>query len=70
MTECPELTKPLLITEPEAAQMLAISPRKLWSLRDKGEITYIRSGRSVRYDVSDLEAWIQNNRVTPTPSNN
>ena len=48
----------LLLTPGEAAQALAISPRKLWALTDAGEIRRIRIGRSVRYDVGDLRTWI------------
>ena len=48
----------LTLTEPEAARLLGISPRKLWSLRQAGEIPYIRFGRSVRYVKSQLEQWL------------
>lgn len=48
----------LLVTEAEAAKQLAISPRKLWELRNRGEIPHLRVGRAVRYDLRDLQAWI------------
>ena len=48
----------MLFTAPEAAKALAISPRTLWSLTDSGEIPAVRIGRAVRYDPSDLRAWI------------
>jgi hypothetical protein len=59
----------LLVTEKQAAKALAISPRKLWSIRNAGEITYLRSGSAVRYDVDDLRAWIERNKL-PVPSVN
>lgn len=50
---------PILLRPSEAAQKLAISERKLWSLTRDDEIQAIRVGRSVRYDVRDLLAWIE-----------
>ncbi|MEN1704602.1 MAG: helix-turn-helix domain-containing protein [Planctomycetota bacterium] len=49
---------PLLVSEREAAKLLAISPRTLWSLRQSGEIPCIRIGRAVRYSVAELSAWV------------
>lgn len=43
----------------EAAEYLAISRRKLWSLTVCGEIKSIRIGRAVRYDPDDLKAWVE-----------
>ena len=52
-------TKPaLLLTPQQAAEALAISPRKLWSMTSAGEIPHVRLGRSVRYPIADLEHWI------------
>ena len=45
-----------------AADTLAISTRKLWSLTASGDIPCIRIGRSVRYSISDLQEWIDRNR--------
>lgn len=60
----------LLINEREAAKALAISPRKLWTLRQCGEICHVRTGRSIRYDVADLRAWIERNKKLTEPSRN
>ncbi|MAT68933.1 MAG: hypothetical protein CMJ58_05360 [Planctomycetaceae bacterium] len=49
---------PLLLTPRDAAQRLAISPRKLWALTASGDVPCVRIGRSVRYDAADLAAWI------------
>ncbi len=52
-------TKPaLLLTPQQAAEALAISPRKLWGMTASGEIPHIRLGRCVRYPVDDLQRWI------------
>ena len=42
----------------QAAEALAISPRKLWSMTSSGEIPHVRLGRSVRYPIADLQRWI------------
>ena len=60
----------LLLTETEAAKALTMSPRKLWTLRNRGEIAFIKTGRLVRYDPEDLRAWIEWNKTIPEPSIN
>jgi excisionase family DNA binding protein len=46
-----------------AADYLGISPRTLWTLTNLGKLRSVRfntGGReSVRYDVADLDAWIE-----------
>jgi excisionase family DNA binding protein len=48
----------LLLKPNEAAKALAISPRQLWTLTNRGEIPSIRLGHSLRYDVAALREWI------------
>ena len=48
----------LLLTPQQAAEALAISPRKLWSMTASGEIPHLRLGRCVRYPYRDLERFI------------
>lgn len=55
-------TRPTLITAKEAAARLAISLRKLWSLTASGDLRCVRMGRAVRYDLRDLEAFIEKNK--------
>ena len=50
---------PILLRPPEAAMLLAISPRKLWELTNCGEIPCLRIGRAVRYAVDDLQQWVK-----------
>lgn len=52
----------LLLTPQQAAEALAISPRKLWGMTASDEIPHIRLGRCVRYPVDDLQCWIDTNR--------
>jgi excisionase family DNA binding protein len=48
-----------LMTPQQAAEALAISPRKLWAMTSTGEISHIRLGRCVRYSVDDLREMIE-----------
>lgn len=54
-----------LLKQDDAARRLAISPRKLWELTNRGEIPCVRIGRAVRYDPEDLRAWIDNAKKQP-----
>ena len=56
-------TKKLLVKPPEAAAMLELSARKLWSLTAGREIPHLRIGKAVRYAVADLEAWIDSQKI-------
>ena len=47
----------------EAAARLAISPRLLWSLTRQGALRSVRIGRAVRYDLTDLLAWIERQKT-------
>ena len=49
----------LLLTPRQAAKTLAISERTLWTLTQSGEIPRLKIGSSVRYDLRDLEAFIE-----------
>lgn len=42
-----------------AADYLAISERKLWDLSQNGIIPVIKLGRLVRYDLVDLDNFIE-----------
>jgi hypothetical protein len=59
-----------LLTEPQAAKLLAMSPRKLWSIRQAGEISHIVSGKNIRYEMTDLRTWIDNHKRSCEPSRN
>jgi excisionase family DNA binding protein len=49
----------ILLTQPEAARLLAVSERTLFDLAAKGEIRRVRVGRAVRYPRSELERWVR-----------
>ena len=52
----------LLLTAQQAAETLAISPRKLWSLTASSEVPHVRIGRCVRYPFVDLQCWINDQK--------
>ncbi|MGC6448784.1 MAG: helix-turn-helix domain-containing protein [Rubripirellula sp.] len=54
----------LLLRPKEASRLLAVSPRKLWSMtfEDEPALPHIRCGRLVRYSQRDLEQWIDSQR--------
>lgn len=58
---------PLLVDAKEAARLLCVSPRKLWSLTASAQILPIRIGRLVRYAVADLQAFIERQRDRRQP---
>ena len=47
-----------LLTVREAADVLKVSERTLWTLTNAKEIPAVKVGRSVRYDQADLVKWI------------
>jgi excisionase family DNA binding protein len=53
-----ERGRTILVRPSEAAALLAISPRHLWSLAVSGEIPSLKVGRARRYVRSELEAWV------------
>jgi excisionase family DNA binding protein len=57
LTSPAPVVTPLLFTRREAARMLAISERTLWTLTCRGELAAVRIGRAVRYSLEDLRAF-------------
>lgn len=53
-----------LLKAQEAAAYLRLSPRHLWTITQRGEVTAIKLGRSVRYALTDLDAYIEQCRRT------
>ena len=49
---------PLLVDAKEAARILCICPRRLWSLTNRSAIPCRMIGRSVRYEARELMAWV------------
>lgn len=49
---------PLLIGMNEAARLLSLSPRTVWSMANSGELPTVRVRRRVLFNVEALRAWI------------
>ena len=61
------LIAPLAVDIPTAAEMLGSTPSSLDKDRAVGHlgVPYVKAGRRVMYRLSDLEAWLEENRTTP-----
>lgn len=56
-----------LLSTQEAAKALGLSPQTLAILRvEGGGPRYVKLGRSVRYDPTDLAAWVEANKRAST----
>jgi excisionase family DNA binding protein len=56
-----------LLTTPQAAEYLQLGKNTLEQDRLRGGgIPYVQRGRSVRYDIVDLDAWIAANKRRST----
>jgi excisionase family DNA binding protein len=56
-----------LLTSQQAAEILGISERKLWSLRSEGSINHVQIGRAVRFAQEDIHAFIEAMRKASSP---
>jgi len=51
------------VSEREAARLLGVSPRTVFTLRKQGHLKAVKIGASVRYDVRDIRAFINAAKV-------
>lgn len=49
---------PLNVGARDAAKILAISPRLLWTMTNCGAIPHVRIGRRILYPLAKLHAWL------------
>ena len=49
-----------LLTYPQAAKVLGVTERTIWTYVQQGELPAFRFGDSVRIDPADLRAFIDN----------
>ena len=57
-TRTEQTVEPLLLTGKQAARLLSISERSLFTLNKAGQLPAVHIGRSVRYDPADIRVWI------------
>jgi excisionase family DNA binding protein len=55
----------LLVDEPTAAKLLGVSARTLFSMRQRGEIPFVRVSFRVLYSPAALVAWIEARQSIP-----
>ena len=55
----PAATVEPLLTYRQAAKVLGVTERTIWTLVDHGALPVVRFGRSVRIDPSDLRGFIE-----------
>ena len=48
-----------LLSNREASQLLGLSERYLWTLRQRGELTFLRVGNRIKYRIQDLRKWAE-----------
>ncbi|GMU83702.1 MAG: hypothetical protein AMXMBFR47_35720 [Planctomycetota bacterium] len=53
-----EPAPPLALRPKDAAKVLGISPRLLWSLTNRNEIPHVRLGRALLYPINELRQWL------------
>lgn len=58
LTPAPAPMPKLLVTPREAAKVLSVCEKTLFTLNKRGELPAVRIGRAVRYAVADLQAFI------------
>jgi len=54
-----------LLKVKEAATYLGTTPKTLYSMVWRKQIVFVKIGRSVRFDIRDLDAIIQQSKVKP-----
>ena len=54
-----QAVEPMLLTARQAARLLAISERTLFTITKSGELPAVRIGRSVRYSVDALRDYVR-----------
>lgn len=61
--------RPLLVDVREVARMLGVSSRTVWTLTSDGVIPSVRVGRCRRYQLAEVERYVQSlaNRSKPGP---
>jgi excisionase family DNA binding protein len=74
--ESPANLNPLLVDRHEAARLLGVSPKTIFTMTKEGQLPSVPVRRAVRYSVADLTAWIAARRTVsrraaqPCPSSN
>lgn len=52
-----------LFSVAEASQLLGMSESFLYKLAESKEIPYVRLGRALRFDISQIDSWLKRHSV-------
>lgn len=55
----PQVTDRILLRPREAAEVLGVCERTLWSLTQTGDLPCVRLGKAVRYRPETLREWAE-----------
>lgn len=61
-------TVPQLLTIPELVERLGTSTRHIRRLIDERRIPYLKVGKLIRFDVDEINRWLDDTRVAPRPA--
>jgi excisionase family DNA binding protein len=53
-----------LVTVKEAARILGLGERTVWTMRHTGQLPFVKIGSAVRFPVSAIDAWIESQTHT------
>lgn len=70
VNERPNQNEVRLLNVRDAARYLGTTPATLYTKVWRREIPFVKFGRSLRFDVKDLEALIEGSKVKPEALNN
>ena len=56
-----------LMTIPQVAEIVALSPRAVWHLAATGDLPSIKIGKSRRIRLATLERWLEERERVTTP---
>lgn len=59
-------TRKKWLTTDEVMDILQCSRRHVQHLRDSGRLPYRQSGRTIRYDIDEVEAYLNRGKVNST----
>ncbi|WP_296458640.1 helix-turn-helix domain-containing protein [Rubinisphaera sp.] len=58
-----------LLNTRQAAAYLGLCERKIWQMSKDGDFPSVRAGKSLRFDVQDLDSWIENQKTVTVADN-
>lgn len=59
-----EPSERLAVNRREAARLLGVSERLLWTWTNAGEIPHVRLGTRVLYPIEQLRAWLRRHTIS------